>query len=155
MNIFKTAIFIIFLTLAACDQKQKATVDDLMAVDSEFSDHSAANGYYAAFAEYLADDAVALNGGSQPVIGRENIIATMADAPEGAQLVWTPVAGDIAASGDLGYTWGRYVFMSPDEDGEVQTSHGKYFTVWKLQEDGTWKAVLDGGNPNPPPTIDP
>ncbi len=64
---------------------------------------------------------------------------------------WTPLAGDISSSGDLGYTWGRYIYSVPDEDGIRQISHGKYMTVWKRQADGGWKAVLDGGNPNPPP----
>ena len=127
------------------------SVDVLLALDAEFSDYSKANGAYAAFAAYLADDAVALNGGQQPQIGRENIIATMTGYPEGAELVWTPMAGDISNSGDLGYTWGRYIYSAPGEDGTPQISHGKYMTVWKRQADGGWKAVLDGGNPNPPP----
>ena len=151
MNIFKMAILIIFLTLTACDQKPTAMVEDLMAVDTEFSEFSRANGAYAAFAAYLADDAVALNAGQQPLVGRENVIATMTGYPEGAELVWTPIAGDIAASGDLGYTWGRYVYSTPGEDGGRIENHGKYMTIWKLQDDGTWKAVLDGGNTNPPP----
>jgi len=127
------------------------SVDVLLALDSEFSDYSKANGAYEAFAAYLADDAVALNGGQQPQIGRENIIATMTEIPEGAELVWTPQAGDISSSGDLGYTWGRYIYSVPGEDGTRQKSHGKYMTVWKLQADGQWKVVLDGGNSNPPP----
>ncbi len=143
MNIFKTAAFIIFLTLAGCDQGPKTTTEDLMALDQEFSDYSSEHGYYEAFGAYLADEAVALNTGRQPAIGREAVLAALADAPEGAQLVWTPVAGDIAASGDLGYTWGRYTFSNTDEAGEMQVSHGKYFTIWKM--------VLDGGNTNPPP----
>ncbi len=102
MNIFKTAAFIIFLTLAGCDQGPKTTTEDLIALDQEFSDYSAEHGYYEAFGAYLADEAVALNAGRQPAIGREAVLAALADAPEGAQLVWTPVAGDIAASGDLG-----------------------------------------------------
>ncbi|MCH8348221.1 MAG: ATP-binding cassette domain-containing protein [Proteobacteria bacterium] len=81
----------------------------------------------------------------------EGLLAALADAPEGAQLVWTPLAGGISESGDLGYTWGRYTFSNTDEAGEMEVSHGKYFTIWKVQDDGAWKVVLDGGNTNPPP----
>ena len=133
------------------NENPQLNADVLLALDSEFSDFSKANGYYAAFAKYLAEDGVALNAGRQPLIGRENIIATMVNAPEDAQLIWTPEAGDISASGDLGYTWGRYIYSATDEEGNLVESHGKYMTVWKIQETGEWKAVLDGGNPNPPP----
>jgi ketosteroid isomerase-like protein len=151
MNIFKTTALIIPLTLAACDQpgQTAATAEDLKALDQEFSDYSREHGYYEAFATYLADEAVALNAGRQPVIGLEAVLVTM-EGGSGA-LLWTPVAGDISKSGDLGYTWGRYTFSDTDEAGEMQVSHGKYFTIWKLQDDGAWKVVLDGGNANPPP----
>jgi len=142
-------IVIALLALGACDQGPNYTAEDLKAVDLEFSDYSKAHGYYEAFSTYLAEDAVGFSDGSQPFIGRDAIVAPMEGGA--GELLWYPVAADIAKSGDLGYTWGRYTFSISDEAGEMQVSHGKYITVWKLQEDGTWKAVLDGGNTNPPP----
>ena len=29
--------------------------------------------------------------------------------------------------------------------------HGKYVTIWKKQADGSWKFVVDIGNPSSPP----
>jgi hypothetical protein len=29
--------------------------------------------------------------------------------------------------------------------------YGNYMSVWKKQDDGSWKFVLDGGNTTPPP----
>jgi len=137
------------LLLGACDQAPKYTADDLKAVDLEFSDYSKAHGYYEAFSTYMAEDAVGMSDGSQPFIGREAIVAPMEGGT--GELLWYPVAADIAKSGDLGYTWGRYTYTGQNAEGETVVSHGKYITVWKLQGDGTWKAVLDGGNTNPPP----
>lgn len=51
----------------------------------------------------------------------------------------------MAASGDLGYTVGDGV--SRGEDGRV--GYTKYLSVWRLQPDGTWRWVVDAGNPRP------
>jgi ketosteroid isomerase-like protein len=60
-------------------------------------------------------------------------------------LSWQPVGG--AVEGRLGYTYGTWLIKR--KDGAERT--GKYFTVWRLDDDGVWRVVLDGGNTNPPP----
>ena len=67
------------------------------------------------------------------------------------RFTWTPVGGDISASGDLGYTYGNYEFQSKDKDGKPHTEYGKYTSIWKLQKDGIWKVELDMGNAGPAP----
>ena len=150
MKIFKTTTVLIPLALAACDQGQKMTPEDLMEIEREFAQYSEDHGYYEAFATHLSKDAVTLNAGLQPVIGLDAVLANFGD--RSGELLWYPVAADISKSGDLGYTWGRYTFTSTNDAGESQTSHGKYLSIWKLQDDGTWKVVVDGGTLNPPPT---
>jgi len=56
-------------------------------------------------------------------------------------LSWEPLDADIAASGDLGYTYGIYTVHLPDS-----TILGTYATVWKKNLNGQWKFVLDVGN---------
>ena len=58
---------------------------------------------------------------------------------------------DVAASGDLGVTWGFYTVERQDPVAEEGKAYGKYVTVWRKQADGRWKATLDIGNPGPPP----
>jgi ketosteroid isomerase-like protein len=58
------------------------------------------------------------------------------------QMTWEPQGGDIAASGELGYTYGIYELR----DGGDNVQRGTYVTIWKKQEDGKWKFVLDSGN---------
>jgi ketosteroid isomerase-like protein len=55
----------------------------------------------------------------------------------------------MAASGDLGYTFGNYVLKAKDKDGKPVVEYGKYATVWKKQKDGSWKVVMDMGNSSP------
>ena len=62
------------------------------------------------------------------------------------RLTWSPVGADIAASGDLGYTWGTFEFHSKDKDGKDVVDQGKYMSVWKKQADGSWKVAVDMGN---------
>ncbi len=144
-------ICLTLIVLAACAQEATSDPEEIMAMDREFSAYSEAHGAPAAWPEFFARDAVQLNRGSQPMIGFDSILESFADWNEAGQLTWTPEDGVVSSSGDLGYTWGRYVFRSTREDGEEVVRHGKYTTIWKRQEDGAWKVVLDIGNENPPP----
>jgi ketosteroid isomerase-like protein len=60
-------------------------------------------------------------------------------------LTWQPVGG--AVDSRLGYTYGTWTMKR--KDGSERA--GKYFTTWRLDDDGVWRVVLDGGNANPPP----
>lgn len=149
MNIFKMTVLVIPLGLAACDQGQKMTPEDLMEIEREFAQYSVDHGFYEAFATHLTEDAVAINPDRQPTVGLVKILSYMEG--RSGELFWEPIGADISKSGDLGYTWGRWTFTATNEAGETQIGHGKYMSVWKLQDDGSWKVVLDGGSGNPAP----
>ncbi len=129
--------------------KRPATGSDLLfQLEAEFARAAAQHGQ-AAFVTYFADDGVELeNGGG--ISSREDMRKAPA-WPEGTSLTWTPVKADMAASGDLGYTYGNYVFKSKDKEGKIVSSYGKYMSVWKKQSDGSWKVVVDMGNASPDP----
>lgn len=120
----------------------KADVSELQIVDSEFSDYSKEHGMRKAFLEYIDDDGVMMKDNSLPIKGAKaiDLIASMNDST--VQLTWEPQGGDIAASGELGYTYGIYELK--DTSNNVQ--RGTYVTIWKKQVDGKWKFVLDSGN---------
>jgi ketosteroid isomerase-like protein len=61
----------------------------------------------------------------------------------GSSLVWKPDYVDVSKSGDLGYTYGTYNYTSLDSLGNEQSSSGVFHTVWKRQEDSSWKFVSD------------
>ena len=67
----------------------------------------------------------------------------------GTALTWRPVFGSVAASGDLGFTIGEYIATGRGPSGAAVQRFGKYLTVWQRQSDGSWKFVVDGGNPTP------
>ena len=70
---------------------------------------------------------------------------------EGVKLTWHPNKAELSGSGELGYTYGTYEMQTPDAAGGTATvRRGKFTTVWKKQDDGAWKYVLDVGMPDPP-----
>jgi uncharacterized protein (TIGR02246 family) len=51
---------------------------------------------------------------------------------------------DVAGSGDLAYARGKFTEKYTDpKTGQVMTDSGSYITVYKKQDDGSWKAVED------------
>ena len=96
-----------------------------------------------AFLAYSAEDPVPIRQGSMPLIGRSAF--QEAFAGPGPALSWEPLRAEIAGSGDLGYTFGRYILR---EGGAIK-AHGVYVSIWKKQADGSWKFVLDGAGTTP------
>ena len=103
----------------------------------------------AAFADWFAPDAVALNNGQSPLIGLVAIAKSANWDPKVYQLTWTPTDAQMGPSGDMGYTWGHFEGHSKDAAGNPVTTSGRYITVWRKQADGSWKVALDAGANEP------
>jgi ketosteroid isomerase-like protein len=63
-------------------------------------------------------------------------------------LTWDPTFAAVSSSGDLGYTVGTRE-SSRRVGAEQVVDRGTYLTVWRRQEDGSWKVEADIGNPAP------
>jgi len=99
----------------------------------------------AAFADWFADDGVALGNGAAPLIGKVAIVKSANWLPKDYQLIWTPTDAMMGPSGDMGYTWGHYEGRSKDANGNPVLTSGRYITMWRKGRDGAWKVVLDAG----------
>jgi ketosteroid isomerase-like protein len=117
------------------------------AADSLFADLAYRMGTGYAFAATVAQDGV-IFGNPQLVIGPQAVQDFFAGGA-GSSLSWQPVYASVAASRDLGFTIGEYTSTGRGPTGAAVQRFGKYLTVWRLQSDGTWKFVVDGGNPTP------
>ncbi|WP_165831210.1 YybH family protein [Abyssibacter profundi] len=122
----------------------------LLAEDRAFSAHSATHGFADALATYLVEDAIRLPQDAPPVFGRPHIVATMTSSADAFVVSWQPEDGQVAASGDLGWTWGRYV--ATDRASGAPVARGKYLNIWQRQPDGRWRVKVDAGNQTPMPT---
>ena len=130
---------------ADIDAERKKLLD----MDYEFARASVKKGPSAAFYLYLADNAMQLPEGSLPIYGRTAIYETMKG--DHYDLLWTPVKAEVARSGELGWTWGKYVVVVRNDDGTETKMFGKYLNIWRKQTDGKWKVVVDMGNSSPSP----
>ena len=124
--------------------------EKLKQLEADFQKATAERGFDG-FVSYFAEDAADLPNGAAAVMGKENIRRELGPWGRDVRLTWTPVFADMAASGDLGYTFGTYVFTANDKDGKPMSHYGKYATVWKKQKDGAWKVAMDMGNTSPTP----
>jgi uncharacterized protein (TIGR02246 family) len=131
-------------TMAAREKEIRSLEAAMMAAAAD----KGADGYMS----FYAEDAVELPDGAPMLLGKETIAKTMVFLNDkNNHLTWAPVHVDVSESGDLAYSFGNYEFRSVGKDGKPTIEHGKYTTIWKKQNDGHWKVVLDTGNASPAP----
>jgi len=119
----------------------------LMRLDREFDLATAERGAEG-WASYFAEDGTMLVAGADPIVGRGAIFDAMQGAFDSGNytLRWEPVFAEASADGSMGYTYGKYVRTTKDENGNVTTKTGKYTSIWRKQAEGDWKIALDMGN---------
>jgi len=145
-------VFLLTVALLSCtstEDKTKESKKELLSTDRAFSALSAEKGMNEAFLFYAASDLIKMQEGRFPVIGKEDLINSLADSPDSIyRLTWEPVKAEVSRSGDLGYTFGNWELVDFNRE---TIRYGNYITIWRKQKDGTWRWVLDGGNTTPRP----
>ena len=129
--------------------RARGALEDVRSADVDFSRDAGRYGTGTAFGRYAADDAQIFSGPGEFISGPEAIRQSFGSSSSAGELTWHPVAGEVAKSGDLGFTVGNAVFTGKRADGAPQVRYSKYLTVWKKQHDGSWKYVVDGGSARP------
>ena len=152
-----TFLCVLLVTITTIAWRSQAKSDgsvQLLTLEAEFQKTTTEKGLDG-FMSYFAEDAADLPNGGPIVTGKENIRQALGPWGPDVSLTWTPVKAEMAASGDLGYAYGTFVFKANDKDGNPVTHYGKYTTIWEKQKDGTWKVALDMGNSGPSPSSKP
>lgn len=145
----KTFLIIISLSvLVACKKDTtKADVEkwtlEIMEVEKAFNDMAQNEGVVKAFEYYAAKDGV-IKRGKRIIKGKKAIEDWYSnDIKPGETLTWTPTFVDVSKFGDLAYTYGDFVFTYKDSLGNEKQNKGIFHTVWKRQENGSWRFVYD------------
>ena len=126
---------------ASQEDNENEWKNEIIKTDKEFSKLSSSAGMKKAFIEYIDDDGILLRPGHPPIVGANAIEFLTEQNDSSYTLTWAPSSAQVAASGDLGYSYGIYNLELQDT-----TLQGTYVSIWKKQEDGKWKFVLDTGN---------
>jgi len=66
----------------------------------------------------------------------------------GFHISWEPQSAEVSKSGDLGYLLERTQIIINDSTGKPVTQYYKGITIWKKQQDGSWKNVVDVLSPD-------
>ncbi len=98
-----------------------------------------------AFLEYLAADSWVLNPG--PVPGRPIYQAAKSSKNT---LEGYPAIGEVASSGDLGFTAGPWIYTLSDSGKQLD---GHFLTVWKRDASCRWHVEFEGGISHAVPKI--
>ena len=141
-------LFAIFcLVFVSCNENNiEKNKRELINADIAMSDLAMKEGFNHSIFLNADTNIVKFQENRLPLIGKNKLAVILEKNADIKTLSWKPVGADVAASGDLGYTWGNWKYQAPDT-----AYYGNYFTAWKKQKDGSWKVALDGGNSSPKP----
>lgn len=143
---------VLLLAALGCVQKDgsdpaAAGREALMEADRAFNRDTQERGADG-WADWFAEDGVMFPSSGR-VDGRESIRESMRGAftDENPRLVWEPVEASVSASGDQGYTIGRWRSVGRGTAGvDSVLSRGYYLTVWKYVPAEGWRVAVDMGN---------
>ena len=112
--------------------------------EKAFATMATEKGIAEAFAYYADSNAVIKRKNDSLITGKEAIKNFYsADFYKNASVTWLPDFIEASPDGNLGYTYGKYLWQSKDSTGKVNEARGIFHTVWKKQKDGSWRYVWD------------
>jgi len=132
----------------ACSAKKPKPVDidyksGMLETDRAFSKMSEEKGMKTAMLNFMDGKGVLLRPNTMPLVGGNAVDYISQSNDTSYIMTWEPSGGSVGKSGDLGYTYGVYSLKPKNQD---TVFYGTYVSVWKRQEDGKWKFVLETGN---------
>ncbi len=141
---------LLIIGLISCEyfkkEKPKSIFADkinMMEADRAFSKFSEKTGMKNAFLEFIDSNGVLLRPNNLPLVGANAIDYLIQQNDTSFILKWEPQYGEVAQSGDLGYTYGIYALKPNEKDTVI---YGTYVSIWKKETSGKWKYVLGSGN---------
>ena len=116
---------------------------EIFETEKAFAALAKGKGLKVAFTTFASDDAVLMRG-NELIRGKKEIEAYFENQTlKNVQLDWAPDFISVAASGELGYTYGQYQFEGTDIDGKTLNATGIFHTVWRKEASGEWRFVWD------------
>ena len=138
-------LYAVFLIVAfcSCQNKKEKYIHEIRQAENDFAQMASDSGIPKAFLHFAAKEAILMRN-NKLIKGHSELLKYFSNpAWESIRLEWEPSFIDVAKSGDLAYTYGNFVLFQLDSTGQENHSTGVFHTVWKRQEDGSWKFVWD------------
>lgn len=110
--------------------------------EQAFSDNAQRIGIGPAFREAGAPDAMNMGAGAGFAIGNETIATLVASPAPGSPVSWSSDGVLVAASGDLGVSWGMIRANGPVPEGRPAAV--PFFTIWRrAAPDRPWRYIAE------------
>ena len=142
---------IVVIAVVACTRSQKAGApsreNELRAVSDSYARSSALQSADSVV-QYFADDVIVMSPQArEPIRGREPNRAAWERLFSASNPTHTMTSDSVfvAASGDMGYTLGKWTVGVDTPDGRVESA-GDYLAVWRRNEKG-WKITAISAYP--------
>lgn len=155
MKFYQLILFLIVLLIFnACNNPaidQEAEAEKLMELSREWAD-AVQSKDVEKMLSYWADDAIVMSPNEAAVEGIESLRGMVERSMkiEGFEINWEPQEAYVSESGDLGYVIIKnYMTMPVDTLGNTRTVFNKGVEIWKKQDNGAWKNVIDISNSDP------
>jgi ketosteroid isomerase-like protein len=148
------SVTVMMLIITACTQNtidQQAEAEKLMELSRSWA-KSVKDKDIEKMLSYWADDAIVMSPNEPSVVGIEALRGMVERSMKipGFEINWEPQEAYVSKSGDLGYVIIKnYMTMPVDTLGNTRTIFNKGVEIWKKQENGTWKNVIDISNSDP------
>ncbi len=131
-------------TFKKANPNPEAEREGLLKADREFIHLASDKGANKAYLATTTDYARIYRNGRMPVVGKAAMEAFLAE--KNMTIKGEPLFSDVAASADLGYTYGKFEWQ---ETGATQVTKGYYVRAWKRDAKGVWKILVDVANELP------
>lgn len=121
-------------------------IEELKQTEREFSNYSCQHGIAHAFYQYIADNGTVISPDGS-LLTKQDYEKMLHDepAPTNAVLKWEPTYSFMSEEEDMGSNLGPWQYIiTNDDDTTIYT--GYFLTVWKKQENNSWKFLIDIGN---------
>lgn len=142
-HVLVLALIMLNISCHSGPDKEK-TRKEIFQSEKAFEKMVSEKGMEEAFYYYADENAVIKRENDTIIKGKENIRKYYNRRNTGnVTLNWTPDFIEVADCGTLGYTYGKYVYKLRKETGDTVINKGIFHTIWKKQEDNSWKFVWD------------
>jgi ketosteroid isomerase-like protein len=148
------SVTVMMLIITACTQNtidQQAEAEKLMELSRSWA-KSVKDKDIEKMLSYWADDAIVMSPNEPSVVGIEALRGMVERSMKipGFEINWEPQEAYVSKSGDLGFVIIKnYMTMPVDTLGNTRTIFNKGVEIWKKQENGNWKNVIDISNSDP------
>ncbi len=145
--------FVGILTMTACNDPavdQQAEAEKLMDLSRSWA-QSVKDKDVEKMLSFWAEDAKVMSPNEAAVTGIEALRGMVERSMkiEGFELTWEPQEAYVSKSGDLGYVIIKNAMTMPIDTLAYTNRFNKGVEIWRKQEDGAWKNVIDISNSDP------